>query len=425
MGGSSNELGIPHAELLSPELTAYKQQHSAADKLRAEAELLASVPGNIGSGIAKSAQDAWEHKWRSGIELGAGLVLGSAFTLLSRNPNNGVRFATTWMTRGFIAATTIDITSRVANPMMAVWDNPESLHRQKVQLGNDLGDAALNYGIGIAGGLAGAKFTEKYVAPTKVGSWLQGFKETTVNAQELGAMVPKTSGADSSNGLKNSFAGKTPDDIPTPAFDLPAGKVKLRELADGSKIGSMSDGSVVVLTNDGSAMYFKNTPSMFGLKRNLELDRVVHANGTRADLSAASLEGANRPNGFAGRDPSQYLDGSAQPGGAKVTTDARGSIQSLQTESGSNLYKTQKGDWEYKPSGTTDTTTGLELKIPTFSLKTTTDWFLGYKRGAQIGVVSKILENMSELGSGIVQHEIIQKIPGKKADGLPEPKPGS
>ena len=432
-----NELGIHHAGItLSENLRepTAQQQHSVAEKLRAEAELLGSVPSNIGGGIVKSAKDAWEHKTRSGLELGAGLVLGSAFTLLSRNPNSAVRFTTTWLTRGFIGATAIDLTSRVAQPMSAVWENPGKLEAQKLKLGNDLGDAALNYGLGIAGGLAGAKLTEKFVAPTKLGSWLQGFKETTVSAEEIGAMVPKTAGADSNIGsMKNSFAGRTPDDFAAPSFDLAAGKVKLRELPDGSKIGSMSDGSVLVMTNDGTAMYFKNTPSMFGLKRNLELQRVLHADGAHADLSAASLEAVSRPSGFAGRDPSDYLDGGARPSrtgepiqvsnGTHVTTDARGSIQSLQTESGNTVHL-QKGDWQFKPGGSTDSA-GLDLKIQAFSLKTTTDWLLGYRRSAQVGGISNFLNNVSEIGSGIVQHEIIQALPAKSSEGAKDPRPGT
>lgn len=449
-----HELGTHHADF-TPELTGPQQQYSVAERMRADAELLSvgiskentvtgsnaslgnrlsaeakllgSVPFNIGNGIAKSAQDAWDNKWRSGIEFGAGLVLGSAFTLLSRNPNAAVRFTTTWMTRGFIGATALDLGSRVALPMAKVWNRPETLELQKVQLGNDLGDAALNYGLGIAGGLAGAKMTEKYVAPTKLGTWLQGFKETTVNSQELGAMVAKPAAADSGvDGLKSSFAGKSPDDL-LPKIDLPTGKVKLRELADGSKIGSLSDGSVLVLTNDGTAMFFKNNSTMFGLKRNLELQRVVNPNGMQADLSVSSLQTASRPAGFAGRDPSVYLDGPT-PGtgsaaesfqlssGPRVSMDARGTIKSLQTESG-NVVQSAKGDWQYKPSGTNGSAE-LDLKIPTFSLKTTTDWLLGYKKSAQVGVFSRLLDTASELGSGIVQHEIIQKIPGKSTDRL-------
>lgn len=418
-----NELGTHHAEfLLSSDLRASKkQEYSVADKLRAEAELLGSVPSNIGNGILKSAQDAWEHKWRSGLEIGAGLVLGSAFTLLSRNPNSAVRFTTTWMTRGFIGATAVDLTSRVAQPMAAVWDNPDTLNMQKVQLGNDLGDAALNYGLGIAGGIAGAKLTERYVAPTKLGSWLQGFKETTVSAQELGAMVPKaTAGADGV--VKNSFAGKTSDGVAS-SFDLSAGKVKLRELSDGSKIGSMSDGSVVVLTNDGTAMFFKSNSSMFGLKRNLELQQVVHTSKPHTDYLTTPLEAASRPSSILGRDPSTYLEGSARYSGAadanapRISTDAKGAIRSVQTESGSMMQQSQKGDWQFKPSGTNNTT-GLELKIPTYSLKATTDWFLGYRKSAQIGVLSKFLDTASELGSGILQHEIFIRLPGKNADSL-------
>lgn len=417
-------LDIDRAEItLSSELASPKtREFSTSDKLRAEAELLASVPANIGNGIVKSAHDAWEHKWRSGLEIGAGLVLGSAFTLLSRNPNTAVRFTTTWMTRGFIAATAVDLTSRIVKPMSAVWRNPESLELQKVQLGNNLGDAALNYGLGIAGGIAGAKLTERFIAPTRLGGWLQGFKETTISAGELNNMVPKPAGSESGR-MTNSFAGGTRSSGGA-GLDLPAGKVKLRELPDGSKIGSASDGSVVVLTKDGTAMYFKNQSSILGLKRNLELQRVVHADGTHADLSVSTLQAAGKPNGVIGRDPSFYFDGGGREAGTaesfqigngtRISTDARGAIRHLQTESG-NVVHSLKGDWQYKPAGGKDTT-GLELKFPAYSLKTTTDWLLGYKKGAQLGVVSKFMDTVSELGSGIVQHEIILRLPRPNAD---------
>lgn len=414
-----------------------------SDRLRAEAQLLGSLPGNLVDGIGASAKDAWDHKLRSGVELFGGLAIGSALCLLSRNPRPVIASATTWLGRGFIAAATVDVGMRFGRPMQAVWDDPGQLEKAKVDLGNNVGDAVFNYSLAIGGGIAGAKIADRYLAPTKVGSWLQGYTEKRVSAAELEVLAnATTSTAPKAAGSKplgeiatalNKQAKITASNQGT-SHDLSklTGKeIKLRELPDGTHVATTGDGNVLVLAKDGTGLWFDSHTSMLGLRRKLELSRILHNDGTHTDVThiagSHGSAGAGKPSSFIGRDPSVYFE--SHPSGATthartsstvntadgtaITTSARGLVAEVETTSG-QLFKSVDGMWRYLPAGRNapiGKVLGMKLESPSFNLQTMTDWLLGVKKGTNAGFGAKVYEQMGEIGSNIVQHEAALRLP--------------
>ncbi len=347
-------------------------------KFSAEGDLLASIPSTIGQGIVDSAVDTWDHKGRATFETAAGLALGAGFCLLSKNPSPFIAAATTWAGRAFIGIAAVDLGSRFARPMSDVWENPGKLEQDKKVLGSNLGDAVFNYSLAIAGGVAGANLGEKYLATTKLGEVLQGFKETEVTAAHLGklvndparagdplakmakafsrrgatfdagldggldagvdAKVSPTGGASAADGTSSAGGAPGADGA---AGELPfKGSMRLKHMPDGSQIGSTADGSVMVMTRDGTALWFKNNRSLFGLRNKLDLAKVLHSGGDETDVltgmySPTTMRSYGRGSGgasatgakpgdphFIGKDPSLYFDGppegGAAPGSSKV-----------------------------------------------------------------------------------------------------------
>lgn len=422
-----------------------KAELDVSEKLRNEAQLLGSLPGNLVDGVANSAKDAWDHKLRSGVELVGGLAIGSGLCLLARNPRPLIAGATTWLGRGFIAAATVDVGMRFGRPMQDVWDNPDHLEKAKVDLGNNVGDAVFNYSLAIGGGIAGAKIADRYLAPTKLGAFLQGYTEKRVTLAELEALAKANVSSAPGSGAKKPLG-----EIAT-AFDKQAkisgasgnggggtsdlsklvGKeVKLRELPDGTNVATTGDGNVLVLAKDGTGLWFDSQTSMLGLRRKLELSRILHKDGTYTDVSVVGGTpggGAAGKASFIGKDPSVYFE--SHPSGATahaknsssisttdgttITTSSRGMVAEVETSSG-QLFQSIDGMWRYLPSGrapTPEKVLGLKLESPAFNLQTMTDWLLGVKKGTHAGFGAKVYEQLGEIGSNIVQHEAALRLP--------------
>ncbi len=415
---------------------------ATSEKLANEARLLGSLPGNLVDGVTNSVRDAWDHKLRNSVELFGGLAIGSGLCLLARNPRPLIAGATTWLGRGFIAAATVDIGMRFGKPMQDVWENPEHLEKAKVDLGNNVGDAVFNYGLAIGGGIAGAKLADRYLAPTKFGAFLQGYTEKRVAAAEIEAALAKTTAppaSASSPGTKplgeiaTAFGKQAKIESATHGIDLNKllGKeIKLRELPDGTQFASTQDGNVLVLAKDGTGLWFESQTSMLGLRRKLELSRILHADGTHTDVNmvmGSSAGGVGKSSSFIGKDPSIYFE--SHPSGAKtqakssssistgdgttITTGTRGLIAEVETSSG-QLFQSIDGMWRYMPSGrgaATDKVLGLKLQNHSFNIQTMTDWLLGVKKGTHAGFGARVYEQVGEIGSNIVQHQGFMQLP--------------
>ncbi len=386
---------------------------SIASRFGAEGELLASIPSNIGQGISDSAKDTWQHLGRVSFETVSGLALGAGFCLLSKNPDPMIKFATTWAGRAFIGIAALDLGSRFARPMGDVWVHPEKLNQDKKVLGSNLGDAVFNYGLAIGGGIAGAGLGEKYLATTKLGTILQGFKETNVTAEALGKLVSDPTRAhDPLARMANAFSRRGASlDASTSASGTAAGapgempftgSMRLRSMGDGSQIGSTGDGSLMVITREGTALWFKNNRSLFGLRNKLDLAKVMHESGDETDVltgmySPTKVYTYGRPGTgesgqgphLYGKDPAVYFEAPpAEEGpsqatqvfgkptqsytardGTRFVTGKTGSISEVQT-GGNRFYLDNKGTWKMTMGDAPRSTdfAGINLDPANFSL---------------------------------------------------------
>jgi hypothetical protein len=451
-------------------------------KFGAEGELLASIPANIGQGIKDSAKEAWEHLGRTSFETVSGLALGAGFCLLSKNPSPAIKLATTWAGRAFVGIAAVDLGSRFARPMSDVWAHPENLNQDKKVLGDNLGDAVFNYSLAVGGGVAGAGLGEKYLATTRLGEILQGFKETDVSAEALGKLVAdptkaheplarmanafsrRAAGLDATTGASGTAGGTTPGEMPF------TGSMRLRTMADGSQIGSTGDGSLMVMTKDGTALYFKNNRSMFGLRNKLDLAKVMHQGGDETDVltgmySPTRVYTYGRPSGgaagdtghgphFYGKDPAVYFDapppadgaaaGAENPtrwvfgkpsqsytakDGTKFETGRTGSISAVET-GGNRVYLNNKGKWTMSVGEGPENTdfAGINLDPANFSLGSIPDRMETAKKGAEVGLTEIMLERGGDIGSSLIEHEVLvhtTKDISKVEDAAGDPAKGS
>ena len=423
-------------------------------RLHAEGQLLSSIPTHIGQGVVDSAKDAWAHIGRTTFETTSGLLLGAGFSLLCKNPNPIISAATTWAGRAFLTIAAVDLGSRFARPMSDTWVHLERLNQDKAVLGDNLGDAVLNYSVAIVGGITGAKLGEKYLATTKLGSVLQGFKETEISAEALGKLVAEPASAGQPLGaMARAFGrrsvnldgavdplkttGGAPEQLPI------KGSMRLREMPDGSHIGSTRDGAVLVLTKDGTALYFKNNRSVFGLRNKLDLAKVLHQGGDETDVLTSMYSPTTMPTfgsrpGFIGKDPSAYFEtppsgGSAGAAGAhphptyttidgtKFVTGREGTITAVES-GGNRAFIDSKGRWKLGlaasvPKGSD--VFSMNLSAANFNLGSIPDRFSEMKKGAEVGISEVMLERGGDIGSSIFEHEVLVRETKAAGDHAP------
>jgi hypothetical protein len=383
------------------------------DKVALEGKLLGSLPSHLGDGIAESARDAYEHLGRSTFETISGVAIGAAFTLLSKNPRPLIAASMTWAGRAFVGIAAVDLGSRFARPMADVWASPGNLEVDKKQLGNNVGDAVFNYALAVGGGVAGARIGEKYLATTRLGTVLQGFKETEVSADQLqkalGQGKETAVGAVARAFVRDSGA-KSPHDLP---FD---GPIRLRELSNGTHIGSTRDGSIIVTTADGTALSFKNNRSFFGLKNNIELTKIMHKGGddtdiltgiyspTRAFTPGADSQVDSHTEHFIGKDYSSYFSENSP----RVTTSDYGKVRAVEA-GGVRMTNTEGTGWKLNMTSQPNHAAVYKFSdtVGSFSLSSITDRFRSLKRGAEAGLSEAMLERAGDIGSSIFEHEVL------------------
>ncbi|MBS1997497.1 MAG: hypothetical protein JSS86_14350 [Cyanobacteria bacterium SZAS LIN-2] len=420
--------------------------YSTSDRWRAEGSLLASLPSHIGPGIMESVRDAWANKGRTAFETVSGLALGSVFCLLSKNPRPIISAATTWAGRAFLGIAALDMGGRFARPMSDTWAHPENLELDKKVLGHNIGDAVVNYGLAVGGGIAGARLGENYLATTKLGTILQGYKETEVSAEALGKILAEPATAGEPLGVMARAFERTTGTAGTPELPI-NGPMRMREMPDGSHIGSTKDGNVMVLTRDGTALWFKNNRSAFGFRDKLELAKVLHQGGDETDIltgmfspttsGSFGAHGAASKSPFIGKDPASYFEApgasadaaqaAAKTGtyttvdGTKFLTGQDGVLSSVET-GGNRVFLDQKGKWhlgmaEAPPSSSPSPARAfdflhLDLSPATFNLGGLTDRFRDLKKGAEVGLTESVLARMGDIGSGVLEHEVLIRTTG-------------
>ncbi|MBU6455277.1 MAG: hypothetical protein KGS72_26135 [Cyanobacteria bacterium REEB67] len=415
-------------------------------KLGAEGRLLASLPSHIGAGVVESAKDAWEHAGRSAFEIGSGVALGAAFTLLTKNPNPLVSAAMTWTGRAFVGVAVADLGSRFARPMADVWANPGSLEANKSVLGHNVGDAVFNYSLAVGGGVAGARLGEKYLATTKLGTVLQGFKETEITAEQLAKSLGQPENKPAgimARAFVRDGGGSAADGLPF------TGSIRMRELPNGTHIGSTSDGSVMVTTADGTALSFKNTRSLFGLRNNLQLSKILHAGGDETDILTGMY--GSTPTGFGrtgadlrrphttphtqiiGQDPANYFEAPDavnegliskspqissdvlrdlksdvdQPHPVKLTTGAQGALEAVEA-GGAKLFTGPGGSWQLSlGDGSAALPFRFNLQAASFDLGVIGDRYRDLKKGAEVALSEGMIERAGDIGSSIFEHQVL------------------
>jgi len=405
---------------------------SSGQKWSAEYHLLASLPGTIGSGIVVSAKDAYEHKARTILEGASAVALGAGFSLLSKNPKPAVAAVTTMLGRAFIGVAAADLGYRFAEPMHDVWVNTSNLEADKVKLGNNLGEAVFNYGLAIGEGGLGAQLGEKFLAPTRFGSFLQGFTETTVDGKLLNDPIDKQLLPGISKlaaaGDRLPTAGDTlPSATPTaPAF---TGNVKLRTLSDGSQV-AFDGKNVFVSTKDGAHMWFRQKQSFLGLNNQLDLKRVVRLSTDEAQpLQFYNSADVFLKKGRFGTDLLSNATPEASPqgqtysfsDGMKVFADANERVFEVGTP-GARVYSPRRGNWHYNPIANLEdelpspvvpkaTTIGtVSVPKPTeINLVKFTDTSRPYEKGFEAALGQMMIERGGDIGTSVVERYLLNK----------------
>lgn len=227
-------------------------------KLSREAELLGSLPHELPHGISEAIDDAWQNKGRTAFEAGSAIVLGTAFTLLSRNPNQYIKMGTKYLGYGFAGLASADLGSRFYLPMQDAWNNPQNLEKDKKWLGNNVGDAALNYGLAIVGGGGGAFFGERYLESTKLGEIISGQKVTHFSARSFPDDNALAKNIKSFAALNPELSAKAPQQF------------TLHEFRDGTSLLHSSDGIGLLKPSSGEEIWFKARQNWWSLQPTIE-----------------------------------------------------------------------------------------------------------------------------------------------------------
>jgi len=417
------------------------------ERLAGEGSLLASIPLNIGNGIVASAQDAWEHMGRTSFETASGLALGAGFCLLSKNPSPVITAVTTWSGRAFLAVAGGDLVFRFGVPMYDVWLHPENLDSDKKLLGNNLGDAVFNYSLAVVGGVAGSSLGDKYLATRKLGTLLQGFKETNVSAESINRILTDPHSPQPLAAMVKAFARRNIVDSGATNASPQAeaapfkGAMRMRSMADGSHVGSSVDGSVMILTKDGTALWFKNTPSFFGLRNKLDLAKVFHPSGDETDVltgiySPTAMMGqptrsGGRGTGFIGKDPAGYFEEPslrsehptyASINGSRFITGANGTLSAVES-GGNRVTVDEKGRWKLSLFPDLPHSLDLPRGLPKanitsdqFNMNVIVDRMDSAKKGAEGGLSQIVLERAGDIGSAIFEHQVLIQSSKPKPD---------
>ncbi len=327
-------------------------------KLSREGELLSSMKDEVPKGIHEAVTDAWEHKARTAFELASAVAVGSAFTLISRNPNQMVQTATKYLGYSFVGLAAADLGSRFYVPMNDGWHNPGNLEQNKKILGQNVGDAVFNYGLAVVGGGAGAAFGERYLESTKIGEFLSGQKVTHFDGNSPPASVIESkfkahgvrpSKADSESLLPSSSPGHL--------------QYTMRQFNDGSSLITASDGTGILRHSSGPELWFKSKQNWWSMQPEVELL-------------------PNSP--FSPRNSSQFLQ-------------SNGALKFLAPNSGDAA------------------SAKLSVDVRSF-----TNRFYPWEKGSEggLGAIASqwALERAGDIGTALLQHWILVKYPGSPED---------
>ncbi len=232
------------------------------NKLSREKDLLLSLPSHVPEGIRDAIDDAWQHKERTAIEAVSAVALGTVLTLASRNPNHLVQKGLHIAGMSFVGFAGVDLANRFYSPMADTWQNPNNLEKNKKWLGDNIGDAVVNYGMAIVAGGVGAHFAEHKLAGTRFGEIISGQKVSHFDAKGMNGFE---SVQDKFDGYSQTFLKTKLSETNSPKMNF-----TVREFNNGSKLISSSDGLSVLRTGAGDETWYKTTHSWGSLKPKVE-----------------------------------------------------------------------------------------------------------------------------------------------------------
>jgi hypothetical protein len=169
-------LMAPDAQSESPKADGDSGSHasySLSDIWQREKYVLSGA-SETGAGITSSAKEAAKNWPMTALEVGGGLVIGTAMVLASRNPELAVPVRVINRTMMVIAAG--DLASRVAVPSYQAVAHPELAEQERHLVGQNLGDAVFNYGMAVVAGGFGSRFSTDLVERTAIGSKIGGYE---------------------------------------------------------------------------------------------------------------------------------------------------------------------------------------------------------------------------------------------------------
>ena len=125
-------------------------------------------------GMKTSAEEAAKNWPLTALEIGGGLVIGTAMVLASRNPELAVPVRV--INRTMMAIAGGDLVGRVAVPSYEALKHPELAEQERHLVGQNLGDAVFNYGVAAIAGGFGARVSANMAERTAIGSKIGGYE---------------------------------------------------------------------------------------------------------------------------------------------------------------------------------------------------------------------------------------------------------
>lgn len=148
---------------------AQQKPDTFSEKLSREKELFMALPAR--SMVAMQERIA-NHKEELVVEAGLGLVVGIGLAAVCKNPAivgktlaPYARQSVGYIGRTMVALAAFDWSLRLGVPAVNTWTGRGTVEENKDKLGHNVGNGVLDYGAGLAGGLAGAGIGSRVTAP--------------------------------------------------------------------------------------------------------------------------------------------------------------------------------------------------------------------------------------------------------------------
>ncbi|MDQ5966431.1 MAG: hypothetical protein QG625_2586 [Cyanobacteriota bacterium erpe_2018_sw_39hr_WHONDRS-SW48-000098_B_bin.30] len=138
-------------------------------KLSREKELFMSLPSRS---VEAMQERIANHKTELAVEAGIGVAVGIGLAAVTKNPAivgktlaPYARQSVGYLGRAMVAVASVDWSLRLGVPAVNTWIGSGTVEENKKKLGQNVGNGVLDYGAGLAGGLAGVGIGSKLTTP--------------------------------------------------------------------------------------------------------------------------------------------------------------------------------------------------------------------------------------------------------------------